>query len=280
MSVQAERLFQPTTDLVSEAIGIIERAKEQFQPVKTFALFSGGNDSTTMLHLARPYVDAAVHINTGIGIEATRAHVRRTCETWDVPLIELKTNPAVYRDIVLGPTRKGFPGPPFHYITYHRLKSQRLQELQRDYARGRGARILLVSGVRASESQRRMRQIGATEIDPPRGRLNKCAWANPIVHFDAYDLNAYRAAHAIPRNEVADLLHKSGECLCGAFARPGELEEIELWFPQEGAYIRSLEAEAERLEKPFCRWGLGSGRTARQVGPLCHDCRLFDQEAS
>src|ERR1041385_4928804 len=152
---------------VNHARDIVRRAKEQFRPVKTFALFSGGDDSTAMLHMVQDLIDAVVHINTGIGTGATREFVGQTCSHFRLELIELKTDPSVYRDIVLGPNRKGFPGPAFHYICYHRLKSQRLQELQRDYAVGRGVKILLVSGVRSSESNRRMRNIGAVAIDPP-----------------------------------------------------------------------------------------------------------------
>jgi 3'-phosphoadenosine 5'-phosphosulfate sulfotransferase (PAPS reductase)/FAD synthetase len=264
-------------DQIVRARSIVARAKVQFSPKMTFALFSGGNDSTAMLHIVRDLVDAAVHINTGIGIKATREFVRKTAMDMGVALLELTTPPEVYRDIVLGATRRGFPGPGFHFICYHRLKSQRLQNLQRDYAQGRGSKILLVSGVRSSESARRLRHIGAVEIDPPRGRLSKCAWANPIVHFDHRLLNEYRQTHAVPRNEVADLIHKSGECLCGAFAKPGELEEIEMWFPDDAAYIRALEAEAAKLGKEFPKWGAGSHRTkapARRDMPLCNKCQM------
>jgi 3'-phosphoadenosine 5'-phosphosulfate sulfotransferase (PAPS reductase)/FAD synthetase len=276
------RLFgeQTVVEAIDETRAIVERAKAQYQPAHTLALFSGGNDSATMLDIVRDQVDAAVHIVTGIGIPETSVFVRETCERWAVPLIELRTDPGVYRDIVLGPTRQGFPGPGFHYITYHRLKSQRLQELQRDYAKGRGTRILLVSGVRSSESARRMRQIGGTEIDGPRGRLGKVAWANPIVHFDALAMNAARDLLGTPRSPVADALHKSGECLCGCFACPGELDELAFWYPDTAAYIRELESEAERLGKRYSKWGgpKESRMNRRIPGPLCSGCVLFEAE--
>lgn len=263
------------SDFASEGRDILKRAKEKTQPVKTFALFSGGNDSTTMLHLVKDEIDAAVHINTGIGIPQTSRFVRTICDSWKIPLIELATSPSVYRDIVLGPSSKGFPGPAFHYICYHRLKSQRLQELQRDYSK-RGQTIVLVSGVRAHESTRRMKQIGGREIDAPRGRLGRCTWANPIVHFDSRLMAEYRSAHNVPRSPVADLIHKSGECLCGAFSRPWELEELEVWFPETAAYIRELEQEATKLGKRYQKWG-HTKPTKKDLspGPLCSSCRLF-----
>src|SRR4051794_34146701 len=88
--------------LRAEAEETVAKAKERFKPVATFALFSGGNDSTAMIHLSRGWVDAAVHINTGIGIPETTEFVRRTCEAMNLPLIEMRTDPSVYRDIVLG----------------------------------------------------------------------------------------------------------------------------------------------------------------------------------
>jgi 3'-phosphoadenosine 5'-phosphosulfate sulfotransferase (PAPS reductase)/FAD synthetase len=266
------RLFGDAS--TTEAREIIKRARERFQPVRVFALFSGGNDSTSMVHMVRDLVDEAVHIDTGIGIPETRKFVEETCHALELPLVVLETDPGVYRDIVLGDTRKGFPGPAFHYITYHRLKSQRLQELQRDRSR-RGERLLLISGVRSAESGRRMRQVGGHEIEAPRGRLGRCAWANPIVHFSALELAAYREAEGIEQSPVAALIHKSGECLCGAFARPGELEELEIWFPETAAYIRSLEREATDLGKRYPRWGERPEQRARPApGLLCSSCQL------
>jgi hypothetical protein len=44
----------------------------------------------------------------------------------------------------------------------------------------------------------------------------------------------------------------SGECLCGAFAKPGELKEIETWFPETGKRIRELERKVAAAGFP---WG-------------------------
>lgn len=61
-------------------------------------------------------------------------------------------------------------------------------------------------------------------------------------------------------NEVTDFLHMSGECLCGAYAHPGELQEIEMWYPAVAAEIRALEKEAAERGIPQCTWGRGDGR--------------------
>lgn len=68
----------------------------------------------------------------------------------------------------------------------------------------------------------------------------------------AIDCSEYMERHQIPRNPVKDLIHMSGECLCGAFAHKGELAEIELWYPDTAAEIRRIEARVREAGFP---WG-------------------------
>lgn len=280
--------FLPTPDvpgLIEESNEILAKAKERFKPKTTFALFSGGNDSTTMLRLVKDHVDAAVHIRTGIGImDAGRTatdHVQACCSDWKLPLIVLDTSPDVYRRMVLRPDKPdgGFPGR--HDITYHLLKNRRLQELQRDYS-GRGERLLLVSGVRKSESNRRSRGVASKAIDPPRGRLKRCAWVKPIIGFAQAHLLSLRENFKLPQCDGAAIIHKSGECLCASFPQPPDmLKEIEYWFPETGRYIRCLEREAEKAGKPYCKWGHGASQgKAKPVGPLCQGCELFTNQTT
>ncbi len=53
---------------------ILAEAVERFRPVAVFALFSGGHDSLCAAHLASRTTrfDGCVHIDTGIGVPATR----------------------------------------------------------------------------------------------------------------------------------------------------------------------------------------------------------------
>lgn len=279
--------LQTVPDLVTEAHGIVARCKERFKPVATFGMFSGGNDSTTMIRLLHKQMDAAVHIVTGIGIASTTEHVVRVCEDLGLRLIILKTDPSVYEKIVLRGkfTRrdgteaigKGFVGPNQHYITYHFLKQLRMSELQRDYSKN-GERLLLVSGVRRKESKRRARSVGKKEWrDGGDHGIRRCIWANPLVNCDGREMIALKEAFDVPSCEANALIHKSGECLCGAFAKPGELEEIEFWFPAVGKRIRELEKEAEKAGKPYCKWGHGKViGESKPVGPMCQGCGLFD----
>ncbi len=268
---------KPIEELSEEALRILMEAKELYNPVKTYVLTSGGNDSTTLMHLVAPHVDGAVHIRTGIGVPETSEFVREITAYFELPLIELVTPPEVYRDIVLGETRKGFPGPNMHYITYHRLKAERIRNLQRDYSK-RGERLLLVTGVRSQESERRMLGVGKFEHQSPTSTATRCAWVNPLIHWTSYEMNSYRMAFQVPRSPVADKLHRSGECLCGTFARPDELKEIEFWYPETANYIKSIQAEALANGKKFPYWGHREGKIPKSAEPLCSDC-LFNLES-
>lgn len=74
-----------------------------------------------------------------------------------------------------------------------------------------------------------------------------------VIHeWSHEDCGHAREFAGIPRNPVSERLGKSGECLCGAYAKPGDLAEIEFWYPETAARIRSLETKAHAAGFP---WG-------------------------
>ena len=186
--------------------------------------FRGGNDSTVAAHLAVRFgrgVDALVHINTGIGIPETGQYVRSFAQWLEMPLIE-KYPPREYEDLVM---QYGFPGPAAHRYMYSWLKERALREVRREAQEGKRRRVLFITGVRTTESRRRMGHVESVNRD------GNIVWVAPIKDFEHRDIWAYRDEFALPRNEVVDFLHMSGECLCGAFSKPNELEWISLWYP-------------------------------------------------
>lgn len=238
-------------------------------------LFSGGNDSTTLMHLFRDRLDYAAHANTTIGIEQTRDFVRNTCEVWGLPLIE-RTAPREqdrYRAQVL---RDGFPGPAWHVRMYQRLKERALEQVRNELvANPRRERVVFAAGRRRDESSRRR----AVPLSERRGSI---VWVSPLIHWTKLDLTTYRLMRGdVPANQVSDLIHMSGECLCGSFAAPGEREEVAYWFPDVFDEVAALEAEiADRDDIPAHRktWGWGADPAlkaldgpARSVG-LCSTC--------
>lgn len=228
-------------------------------------LFSGGNDSTTLAHIFKDRATHAIHANTTIGIEATRQFVRDTCAAWDLPLVE-KVAPTTYRELVI---ERGFPGPAMHFKMFQRLKERCLEAARNELVPNpRTHRILFIAGRRREESKRR-------EDIPLNERKGSVIWTSPLALWTKLDLNTYRLLHDVPRNQVADLIHMSGECLCGAFAHRDELEEIGMWFPEVKAEIEALEAEVRAAghAEPWCRWGHHAGKMPETPsGPLCASC--------
>jgi 3'-phosphoadenosine 5'-phosphosulfate sulfotransferase (PAPS reductase)/FAD synthetase len=284
-----ESLWEPVTvaEMQEKADEVMRKAKEQFKPVRTFACFSGGNDSTAMVKLVENHIDAAVHIKTGISVidEGRTAfdHVKAFCEAEGIELIVLETPPSEYHSIILGELGKspcqGFPSKAMHHVCYNRLKDRRIRDIQRNYSK-KGETVLLVSGVRAQESARRARTSSKSIERPEKGRI---AWANPITTLTSGDLAQIRQHYGLPQCDPSACIHMSGECLCGAFAKPGELEEIEFWFPETGKYIRELEAEVEKAGMPNCKWGQPPKKVVvlemfEEVGPLCQGCQAKHED--
>lgn len=252
---------------MADGLSVLAGAVEAYRPVKVFALFSGGHDSLCSAHLASrsPRFDGCVHIDTGTGVPETRAFVHDTCRAFGWPLLVYRSAVS-YEDIVL---RWGFPGPAGHSKVYGWLKERCLRRLVREHKTGRGDRVLLVSGIRRQESPRRMGYLDPVRPDGAR------VWVAPLLHWTHEDKHAYLTAQRLPRNPVVEKLCMSGECLCGAFARKGELDEIAFWYPEVAARIRALEARAAAAGVP-CRWGqapTGTRRAAPDPRPgLCWSC--------
>lgn len=253
-------------------------ALERYNPVACFALFSGGHDSLVSTHIAmqHPAIQAVVHVNTGIGIEQTRQFVRDICARFGWLLLEYRAEDhgQYYERIVL---ENGFPGPGQHHKMYARLKERALRALKRDYAPRQN--MLLVTGIRRQESVKRM------GIARPIQYQGSYIWTAPIVEWSADDCDAYMQQHGLPRNRVKDQLCISGECLCGAFARRGEMAELKAHYPEVHARIKALEARCQQAGV-WHRWGSGGPpkwyrqeQAGQQVFmPLCSSC-LAEQDS-
>jgi 3'-phosphoadenosine 5'-phosphosulfate sulfotransferase (PAPS reductase)/FAD synthetase len=240
---------------------------EKHEPSAIYAMFSGGHDSVCSTHLAStlPGFAGVIHVNTGIGIEATRTYVRETCERFGWPLHELHSD-SQYEDLVI--ERGGFPsGPASHNSMLYYLKEKPLRAFIQQVKTHRNDRIGLVTGIRVGESQRR----AMAKMSVPYRKDGVKVWINPILEWDDRDKNDYMAAHDLPRNQVTDLLHRSGECLCGALARREELQEILDWYPVEGQRIVDLENRCKALGIDDHFWAMRSKVSAAQE-------QLFESE--
>lgn len=264
--------------LLTESNSILDAAIEMFinqddkKLVGIVGLFSGGNDSTTLCHVMLPRITHLAHANTTIGIEQTRQFVRDTAESWDKPLLEFSPprESDHYRSLVLA---HGFPGPGHHYKMYQRLKERSLIQVKKKLLNGktRSSRVVYLAGRRRTESSRRS-SIPAAE------REGNVIWVSPMVNWTKLDLNTYRLMTGdVPVNEVTNLIHMSGECLCGSFAHEGELDEIGQWFPDVAQQIRDLEEELRDRtdispERRTWGWATNYKGEVSESGPLCSSC--------
>lgn len=303
MTVQhrLETLERGRDDIMAEARAVATEGG--YAIAAEVVLFSGGQDSTTLAYMFHEQPDIIyAHANTGIGIEETRVFVRETVAGWGRQLIE-KHPVRTYRDLVLGDATAtprpgsprynsklavqeeqqiwvGFPGPPGHSIMYRSLKEQAMMQVRAELLKGKKkSRVIFIAGIRQAESSRRKSR-------PAVARDGNTVWASPLLNWEKRDLNTYRRLHDdMPHNVITDLIHMSGECLCGAFAHEKELEELE----ELGAHpdypgiqaavdeIHALEKEAKARGIARCKWGFqaraaGEHPALSESGKMCSTC--------
>lgn len=264
-----------TDELLASGLAVIDSAFAA-GAVRMAPLFSGGHDSTCAVHVAsrHPRFDGRVyHINTGIGAAATRRHVESVCREFGWELVVHRSAYTYERFI----RERGFPGPGRHHWTYVRLKDRCVRVI----TAGRD-RIALITGCRSQESVRRMGNVEPLKIGEKRknGKVTdlKRAWVAPCHDWSADEQAAYMDEFDLPRNPVKLSLGMSGECFCGAFASPGELDRIRVHAPDVAAEIDRLAIIAKCCGVPD-KWGQRppsqrKGVVAVSSGPLCSACDL------
>jgi 3'-phosphoadenosine 5'-phosphosulfate sulfotransferase (PAPS reductase)/FAD synthetase len=310
-AIDGEHVARTLDEAIARSHEILDEALATHPIVGTYWLSSGGNDSATVGHLLRGRYDAVLHVNTGTGIPQTTQYVQDVAAAWGDTLHELHPRNA-YADLVLGkviagtgpnagvrPIWKGFPGPAGHKVMYRQLKHEPLMTFrasvlgdQKRLPRAERRRIAYLGGMRWAETERRFRNAEATDVD------GSIVWVSPLVHWTNAHMTEYRGRHrcqldhehaehrlctpgALPLNEVTEHLHMSGECLCGAYAKDGELDEVEFFYPEAAAPLRALEAAAEEAGIKYCHWGQKNGGTAPAgaAGRLCSSCTVAPQLA-
>lgn len=281
---------------IAKAHALVDEALDRARPDHVLLAYSGGEDSVILAHLMHHRADAVVHVNTGIAIPGTLRHVQAVTSAWRRELIEAHPDDK-YEDLILGRVPGwggGFPGPAAHATMYQRLKERALDKVRRGLVarrgrrRGRSGEIVQLAGMRWAESQRRFRNASEFDLD------GAVTWASPIVWWTSSHMREYRARYrcqldhqhapqrlchpgALPLNEVTQHLHMSGDCLCGAYAKEGEIHGYELFYPHVAQRLHELEAAALRqggIAPQRCTWGWGAGlEKPSEGGPMCSRCR-------
>ncbi len=262
------------TDKVHAAHAVIDQA---FMYAHVMVpLFSGGHDSLCATYLAslHPRFDGRVyHIDTGIGAKATRAFVQDVAQEYNWKLCIFKSKSTFERFI----RERGFPGPGMHQRAYIRLKERAVRQIVAFH--GKVARVALITGCRSQESLRRMGNVAPIKVGEGgrRGIVNRRRiWVAPCHDWDGADQVAFMEHFDLPKNPIKmSPLGMSGECFCGAFARPAELELIRRHAPDVAVEIDRLALIAIQCGKHSV-WGTRPDRKKGIVvvptGPLCNSC--------
>lgn len=263
---------------------LVASAKDRWAPIATYCLFSGGNDSAVTAHRCRDHYDALVWIDTDTAVPGVPDFIGEFARWIDKPLRVVNTHGAFELLVLGGRDHKddewagmGFPGPAQHGRAYNRLKERGIEQVLREtkVGRPRSAKVLFLTGVRRAESARRKKR---KPLNKKRGQV----YCNPLIDWTNGMMRAYREEHQLPQSDVAALLHRSGECNCGAFAVAGEERAMlqSLWPEWWANTIGRLEAQAQAQGQRWCRWGgydLEGNRAAAdpedpEPGLLCDDC--------
>lgn len=218
---------------IDEFNRIIKVAVDTYKPEQLLVGFTGGGDSLTVLHLM---VDSGIPFkpffcNTGIGIKEQWEFIRRYCKVLNLELIEQTPVYKTYKQMIL---TNGFPGPSAHLIMFSNLKEKSIKYINDLY----NGKAVFITGVRISESERRKINVTSEiQFDPKQ----KIKWCNPIMNWDDDDKEEYLENKGIKQSPVSELIGFSGECLCGAYAKKGELDRIQTFFPDTAKEIIDLQ---------------------------------------
>lgn len=279
-------------DRLERSKEIIDKAILDFKPYAIVMMFSGGHDSLAAYHTAKTLNVSITHFMhgiTGTGIQETTDFARRIGKQSGLKYIEANAENK-FDEYVL---RKGFfgIGELAHKFAYHILKHQNFRtELSRHIRqRKRGRNILLINGGRYQESDRRsrMKNIPIRQDEHTSSNI----WVNIINDWSSLERNEFIADYE--SNSVYDILHRSGECLCGTMQYPYQetRKEVSYWFPDWGKRIDTLEKKA--CDRGFC-WGWGEDmpewakaeyQRQKQIDngqlwlPLCQSCMMKTSSA-
>ncbi len=261
-------------ELLASALAVIDAAFEAGAK-SMLPLFSGGHDSLSACFVAsqHPRFPGEVHhIDTGIGARATRHFVETVCAEYGWKLNIWQSNFSYERYV----RTLGFPGPGSHQWVYNHLKDRCVSKM------GKGlGRVMLLTGCRRQESARRMGSVEPIKIGDTSKKTGKVTrtnriWTAPCFDWSNDEQRRFMDAFALPRNPVKQSpLKMSGECFCGAFARPGELDMIREFAPDVAAEIDRLTAIAQECDN-HALWGTRpdgrKGWVTAETGPLCSSC--------
>lgn len=239
---------------ILESLEIYNKAVKEFKPAAVVIMLSGGDDSITVLHLAKYLnikVDAVIHGNTRTGLPEATSFVREITNNMDIPYVEADAGDSYEKYV----RRKGFfgVGSKAHSYAYHILKAGEFRKsLSKLRRRRRNFNILCLNGVRIEESDNRADNY-ANNVwrKDPSAKSN--IWLNLIHYWTKEQCLEFLSGVNAERSPVSKCLGRSGECMCGTMQDMAARMEASKFNPKWGKWIDKLEKEVVR-KFPW-RWG-------------------------
>ena len=225
---------------IGEALDILNRAYDYWQPSWIFCLYSGGYDSVCSAHIGVAWArekgiehkTKVISLDTNVSADGWREYVSRvarregwTHEIWDNP------QPEFYYE---NAREFGFPHTKeMHWkIMYRNLKERTLDAVRAAHKGNRRDRCMLVSGMRRAESAQR---ANTPELLEDGAGL----WVSPLVNWTDVNVWEHRTALGFEENPFYETVGGSGDCECnwGQFV---DLETLERYSPQLAGRIRPV----------------------------------------
>lgn len=263
---------------MAKSSAILGRALSEYRPTHIVSMVSGGKDSAcshaVASELLNDKINLIVHGNTRCGIPQTSQFVERVYGSMG-PDFAVADAGTAYEDYVL---RKGFFGKGIsaHAFAYRVLKATPFRKLisARIRKRRRNIRVLLLNGARQDESENRKKNLQIFRADPAAPNN---IWCSLIFDWSIEDRDAYMESRSVPINEVAKVLCRSGECMCGTMQSDAERLEAAVMYPEWGNWLSELESEVVRRHgfgwgQPFPK--KRGGRQPDLFQPMCTDCTV------
>jgi 3'-phosphoadenosine 5'-phosphosulfate sulfotransferase (PAPS reductase)/FAD synthetase len=213
--------------------------------------FSGGRDSLAVTHYAMSYglAQGVVYCDTGSGLAANLAYVRRVCDRHGWPLVIVPPRHSYEKPLL----RYGAPGPDLHSMWFNLVKGDGWGTLQKHINGG----LKLVTGVWRGESENRMKAV-TEEVQREEGNFR--GWfISPFFDAGGGELAEYIHRHGLKTNECYSSIGRSGDCYCLAYAGRDELTmELAKHYPDHYHWIMNRERRMQeyrgrllRLEDEF-----------------------------
>ncbi|MFD1570162.1 MULTISPECIES: phosphoadenosine phosphosulfate reductase family protein [Haloferacaceae] len=279
-AIHSETIAKPQPQ--SEPLDILESDRILEVPngrgEKTDAvLFSGGDDSLALTHLAMEegWADFVIHLETNSSIPENLDYVREVCETFCWPLLII-SSPMPLDTFAY---RYGFAGAPSHTMAYNYFKGRQLGH----FYRKKHGNVKYLSGVRKLESDRRMENIEAEvqyESTSHSGNFTGW-WVSPLIEKSDDWITRYREEHSLPQNPVSAKIHRSGDCQCLAYGnRQEELIMIESEYPDFAAWLLSVEKRVQEYRGRVMILEETHPEIAKQVESLREETRPYPMRLS